>query len=551
MSRAHCGLVMLGCVLRAQTDVSHSSQAAVSTALIEGHVFVDPGASPLRRARVALRPLEAGLTALVAETGEKGEFALRDIAPGRYNLISSRDGYLDATTFTIGALRAPGSFYIGSGEHFSDVEFHLRPWAVVSGRIRFDDGEPAANVRVELYREYRSRGRHSFSVFASAVTDDRGEYRIYGLQPGAYFFAATYARQLAPGYTEQPQLDASGRELPTTGYTTTFYPNTTKLAESQPIHLDYGKELNGIDLSLALVRKVKFRGRVTSGVSGSTLTSASVTLTRADSSGFAGIATDARPSFGRDGSFEIRSVSPGSYVVRVDATDSGIALTGRTLITVGNDDLDNVELLASPAQTWLGRIRGEDGKSLPVNRVFRVDLEPRSDSGQAVQPDIRGTDFSMAVMRDEVYDVFVDNLPDDFYLSAVRIGGADVRSSGLPGNLASQTPFDIVLDSRGGKVSGLVFGPDGEVWSGANLMLLPEDPLKNLQSYRPGGADQYGQFQIRGIAPGKYTLVAWLEAPSCDLYDAGNLEDCRVTGMPLSIAQADNQNVTLNVKRKP
>ena len=218
---------------------------------------------------------------------------------------------------------------------------------------------------------------------------------------------------------------------------------------------------------------------------------------------------------------------------------------------MGNDDLDNVELLASPAQTWLGRIRAEGGKSLPGNRVLRVALEPRSDSGQVVQPDIRGTDFSMAVMRDEVYDVFVENLPDDFYLSAVRIGGADVRSSGLPDNLASQTPFDIVLDSRGGKVSGLVFGPDGQVWSGANLMLFPEDPLKNLQSYRPGGADQYGQFRLRGIAPGKYTLVAWLDAPPCDLYDAGNLEDCRVTGMPLSIAQADDQNVTLNVKRKP
>jgi hypothetical protein len=180
-----------------------------------------------------------------------------------------------------------------------------------------------------------------------------------------------------------------------------------------------------------------------------------------------------------------------------------------------------------------------------------VTLDPRSDTRQVVQPDIRGTDFTVALMRDEIYDVFVDCLPDDFYLSVVRVGGANVRSSGLPGNLVSQTPFDIVLASRGGKVFGLVLGPDGEVWSGAILMLLSEDPLKNLQGYRPGAADQYGQFRIRGIAPGKYTLMLWLGAPACDLYDAANLEDCRVTGMPLTGAPADEQNVTFNLKRKP
>ena len=551
MHRAFHGLSIFVCTLLAQSDAARAPQVSTNTAQIEGQVLAAPASLPLRRARVALRPLEAGLSALVVETGEKGEFALRDIAPGRYSLVSNRDGYLDSSTFTIGALRAPASFYIGSGDRISGVEFRLQPWAVLSGRIRFDDDEPAGNVRVELYREYRSRGRHSFGVAASALTNDRGEYRLFGLQPGAYFIAATYARPLAPGYTEQPLLDANGRELPITGYSTTFYPDTAKLGEALPVHLDYGQELNGIDLSLALVRKVKLHGRVTSGVSGGALDSAGITLTRADGSGSAGIATDARPNFGKDGSFEIRDVAPGSYIVRVDATDSGTTLTGRTLITVGNDEVDNLELLAAPAQTWAARIRTEGGQPLPANRALRVTLEPRSDTGQAVQPDIRATELTMAVMRDEIYDVFVDNLPDDFYLSAVRVGGADVRTSGLPGNLASQTPFDVVLDSRGGSVSGIVAGPDGEVWSGANLMLLPEDPFHNLQSYRSGGADQYGQFRLRGIAPGKYTLIAWLDAPPCDFYDADNLDVCRSTGMPLAVAQADHHNVLFNVKRKP
>jgi hypothetical protein len=76
-----------------------------------------------------------------------------------------------------------------------------------------------------------------------------------------------------------------------------------------------------------------------------------------------------------------------------------------------------------------------------------------------------------------------------------------------------------------------VFGPDGSVWSGASLALVPDPPQGRLQSYRTGLADEYGQFQIRGVPPGRYTLIAWLDDPPCDVYDPSGLEACRATGM--------------------
>src|SRR5215472_17406123 len=57
--------------------------------------------------------------------------------------MANPDGYLDSPPFTMGAVRVPASFYIGSGNRISSVEFRLRPRAVLSGRIRLDDGEPA------------------------------------------------------------------------------------------------------------------------------------------------------------------------------------------------------------------------------------------------------------------------------------------------------------------------------------------------------------------------------------------------------------------------
>ena len=58
------------------------------------------------------------------------------------------------------------------------------------------------------------------------------------------------------------------------------------------------------------------------------------------------------------------------------------------------------------------------------------------------------------------------------------------------------------------------------------MMLVPDPPRGRLQDYRQASADQYGQFQIRGVAPGKYSLVAWLEEPPCDVYDPDGLDAC-------------------------
>jgi hypothetical protein len=385
------------------------------------------------------------------------------------------------------------------------------------------------------------------------LTNDRGEYRVYGLQPGPYFVAAIYDKTpLVPGAQDQPPTDALGRELPLTGYTTTFFPNTEKLSEALPVRVDSGQDLNGIDLSLRRVLKVKVRGTVTSGISGARLGRATMTLSRADASTQGTIQTPAKAIFDRDGYFEMANVVPGAYVIQVEASDNGKSLSGRRFLNVSNDGEGNVELVVVEPKAWPGAIVIEGAARWPDDKTPRVTLEARSDTGATVQPSMQGMKFDCLVMADETYDVLVENLADDFYVSAVRVGGSDMRGLGLPGSLASPLPFEIVLDSRGGKVSGRVFGPtDGDVWSGASMMLVPDPPRGRLQDYRQASADQYGQFQIRGVAPGKYTLLAWLEDPPCDVYDPDGLDACRAVGTAVTVDAAGDQNLVLTMKASP
>jgi len=257
-----------------------------------------------------------------------------------------------------------------------------------------------------------------------------------------------------------------------------------------------------------------------------------------------------RAEFDKESNFTIREVTPGSYQVWADGTAEGHRLVGRTFLTVAGQDIDEVNLLALPAREWKGVFRIEGSSDQASRAAPRVTLEPRSERGAIAEaaPRFNTEPFPVTLMPDETYDVFVRNLPDNFYVSAVRVNGTDMRALGLSGAMAGSLPFEIVLDSRGGRLDGRVYGPNGEVWSGASLVLIPESPADHLQSYRQTAADEYGIFQIPGIPPGQYTLVAWLDDPPCDVYDPDGLEGCRMTGTAVTVAANGQQTVAFSVK---
>jgi hypothetical protein len=526
------------CVFAGLIAVTALAQSPVAPAVnsIEGTVLNDRTGLPLPRAHVVLAGAQAGLSTVAVDADEKGAFAFRDIESGRYSLSVSRDGYLTTSTGWLGGARLPQTFAIGTKEVIAGVTFRLRPFAVMAGKISYEDGEPAMNIRVEAYREYRNHLRHGYTLAGTAVTNDRGEYRLFGLQPGSYIIAAT----------ERP-TDANERVQETLRTTTTFYANATKLGEAVPVRLEYGQESGGIDVSLKRVRKVTLHGHVINGLTGDAVSSASIEMQRVDAHGTASIAVAAPVTFDHDHRFEIRDVTPESYILWAETADGGKALVGHAALAVGEADIDNVEL------TILGE---RSGSAVLVNGGVRMDdvklrFEPRNERGKVMEAGkVAGVEgFHFSLMGDDQYDLFAINLPNDFYLSAVRVNGEDVMALGIEGTAATVTrPFEVVLDPRGGRVSGRVLGWDDSLWSRASVALIPDPPKGRVQSYREGAADENGLFLLRGVAPGKYILVGWLDEPPCDYYDPDGLAACRATGMNVEVQEAGEQNVELKMK---
>jgi hypothetical protein len=510
---------------------------------IEGAVLNDRSGLPLSRAHVVLRPQQAGLSAISADTDDKGTFSIGEIEPGRYSLSASRDGYLTSSVCLIGATALPQTFTIHTGESVTGLKFRLRPFAVIAGRVSFDDGEPAMNVRVEAYREHRNHLRHGYAIVGAATTNDRGEYRMFGLAPGSYVIAATYDRP-APA-------NEKVRERQEPRYTTTFYTRATKLSETVPVRLEYGQETGGIDIFLERVRKVKIHGTVVSGVTGFPM-AAAISLQRLDANGTAAISVAAQATFDQSNRFEIRDVTPGPYILWAEGSDGGKALVGHVPVTVSSSDIDNADVTIVGDRPGSAVLVVEGGVKL--NDPVRVRFEPRNERSKVVDvsQDAGSSGFRFSVMENDVYDAFVTDLPNDFYLSAVRVNGADMMAFGIDGAAASaDRPFELVLDSRGGRVSGRVLGSDGSLWSRASVALIPDPPRGRVQSYREAVADENGLFQVRGIAPGRYALVAWLDDPPCDYYDPDGLATCRAAGVSVEVREAGEQNIELKIKTVP
>ncbi len=83
------------------------------------------------------------------------------------------------------------------GQKISDVLFRMTAAAVITGRVNNEDGEPMIRVQVVALRRpteeeteedipFASRTQTLIPV-ASSQTDDRGQYRIFGVKPGEYY----------------------------------------------------------------------------------------------------------------------------------------------------------------------------------------------------------------------------------------------------------------------------------------------------------------------------------------------------------------------------
>ena len=162
---------------------------------IQGTVIDSKTGQPLRGAEVSLRIFATGNRGEPdsAVSDSEGHFAFDNLAAGRYRLTASRNGYVNRDPRSGGGAR-PGMITLSSGQHADGVVLRLLPSAVIAGRVTTEGDEPVPNVFVQAMKFTYQGDKRQLSDVGTASTNDRGEYRIWGLAPGKYYVRATHSR---------------------------------------------------------------------------------------------------------------------------------------------------------------------------------------------------------------------------------------------------------------------------------------------------------------------------------------------------------------------
>lgn len=191
--------VLLALFFQLATSVPQPTHANLSESCTLQGVVVKAGTGePLHKAIVQALPerarnrgndkstgglAEGGIT----ETDAAGRFELKGLAPGEYRLMVDRNGFVNQQY----GQRTPDSpgqvLSLFPGQKIPDITFRMIPAAVISGHVLDEDGEPVlwAQVAAMSYA-YQNGQCQLVNSGVPGMTNDLGEFRIFGLSPGQY-----------------------------------------------------------------------------------------------------------------------------------------------------------------------------------------------------------------------------------------------------------------------------------------------------------------------------------------------------------------------------
>jgi len=515
MSAAWTGLfaaILLAAPALAQQPAPPAAEEA--TASIEGTVLDAVTGEPIRRAEVNLNGAAApggAQTDLRAGTDASGHFAFRALPAGAYWLHAQHANYGYASSKD-----AAARVSLQSGEEKTGIEIRLSPQGTISGKVVDEFEAPVANCFVSALRRQSQGGRRSLVSRNGVATNDRGEYWIQGLEKGRYYVAARCNGEMEAPHALMPAHDP---RKPTLVYAPQFYPGVPDTNGATRLGVTAGTETQGVDFRVHRVTAVTVRVRI-DAPDPSVLQSGGVQVLLLPPSldpfetGGLGASQERR-----NGEFQIRSVTPGSYVILVSTTmaaGNGPFYQGRLPIQVGATAPDPVHVALAPASEMSGTVELE-GDNPPALDALSVMLEPLNNFPFPRPPQAHvnkdGT-FTVTGLTPGRWRLLLWGGP---YVKSLSIGERDASPFGFDLAPGTAGPIHILASGKTGQVQAAVPAASGA--QAINFLLVPAEPERldgGLVRSSPAGG---GQATLQGVVPGRYRLYAFDAPPRWDLQE--------------------------------
>ena len=473
----------------------------VEPGAVSGWVENTATGKPVERAIVALDlfgRLGPPTSALLALTNAEGRFEFSTVEPGNYRIGAVRAGF---SVVQDQNLQGPGgrvNILVASGAKVTGLKLRLTPEAVISGRVTDEDGDPQPGVSVRLMHPVYVNGQRQLQRIEPIVStsDDRGQYRIYGLVPGRYTVVAT-------GGNNGAAFDK---------YFPAFYPSGTDPSTATLFDIKPGTQLHDINLILLQAHMTRLRGRAIDAATDQPAGGAGILLSPRGTA-FNGVST-AHASANAKGEWEISDVRPGPHTVGAELARGQDRLSARINVEIPPTGMDDLQLRLTPGAELAGTVSldGEQGRSAFDPSKLRVVVQAREyDAGVSDGAVTAQGRFTIRSVRPAPYDVSVTPLPEALYLKSVLLEKEETINTGFEVAEARSYHLDVTLGGDGAEIEGTVKDAEDSPSSGVTVLLVPAGAAlrKFGRLYKTAVTTHDGKYVLKGIPAGAYLLYAW------------------------------------------
>jgi hypothetical protein len=321
-----------------------------AAAAVQGTVVDSTSAAiqPIYGARVEFAG--ASENPAVVRSDSLGRFSFSGIAAGRYRVNVAAEGFIRKSMLVTAATGQTNS-----------IQIPLLPAPTMSGHVRDSYNVPISNILVEAIKViYGPRGDRSVVTLTSALTDDRGEYHLYWLDPGEYYIRGS---SLALKPASVLSLLSLASEPPPFAYSPTYHPGTRDPKQAASIRVRSGVNPGPFDFQMLPPTAVSIQGLVMS-LNGPGVCGARIILR------LAGASASSQQFEGKSscnplalGEYGLGGMPPGSYVISVNAVLDGTTLSLHQKRTLNGIDRA-ITLRVSPGVSVSGVIAQVSGASI-------------------------------------------------------------------------------------------------------------------------------------------------------------------------------------------